>query len=233
MSLHGSRIPAEYVDDVVINGGIVHRFSDGTLLPRIAGGAEDGADPADKDGGDDPADKPPADLGDAGKKALTEERKAKADAERKAKAAEKRATELEKKLQEREDADKSDSEKALEKARKEAAEEATKAATAKTNHRILAAEIKAAAGGKLSDPADAVRLLDLDDFTVSDDGEVDDKAITAAIDQLLKDKPYLAGKASGKPTGSADGGGKPSGDSTDVTPGTGRLRHAYANRAKT
>lgn len=65
-------------------------------------------------------------------------------------------------------------------------------ALAKANERILKAEIRAAAAGKLADPADALRFLDLAQFEVGQDGEVDTAAVTAAIEKLATDKPYLA-----------------------------------------
>lgn len=37
-----------------------------------------------------------------------------------------------------------------------------------------------------------MRFLDLSTFKVDDNGEVDGKAIAAAIDELVKTKPYLA-----------------------------------------
>ncbi|WP_236024590.1 phage scaffolding protein [Bifidobacterium pluvialisilvae] len=67
------------------------------------------------------------------------------------------------------------------------------------NQRILKAEIRAAASGRLNDPSDALRYLDLSKFSVSDDGDVDTQAIGTALDGLVKEKPYL-GKA-GNPTG--------------------------------
>ena len=45
-------------------------------------------------------------------------------------------------------------------------------ALAAANQRILKAEVRAAASGKLTDPADALRYLDLSKFTVTDDGGV-------------------------------------------------------------
>jgi hypothetical protein len=41
--------------------------------------------------------------------------------------------------------------------------------------------------------ATALRFLDADDFT-DDNGEVDDEKLAEGIDQLVKDKPYLADK---------------------------------------
>jgi len=62
----------------------------------------------------------------------------------------------------------------------------------KANDRIRRAEVKAIAAGRLADPADAARFLDLDQFEVGEDGEVDKEAIGEAIDALLKERPYLA-----------------------------------------
>ena len=92
----------------------------------------------------------------------------------------------------------------------EAAREAEKAAIAKANARILRSEVKAAAAGRLADPTDALRLLDLDQFEVSEDGEVDEGEIADAIAALLKAKPYLAAQGNGKPRfqGGADQGAR-------------------------
>ena len=90
----------------------------------------------------------------------------------------------------------------LDAVRREAGAEATK----KANARILRSEIKAAAAGKLADPADALRLLDLDRFEVGDDGEVDEDEIADAIDELVKNKPYLAVQDGKRFKGKADGG---------------------------
>lgn len=88
--------------------------------------------------------------------------------------------------------------------RREATAEALKAA----NERIVRAEVKAAAGGKLADPADAVRFLDLSTFDVDDDGNVDAEQVADAIADLLKTKPYLAAATATRWQGSADGGAR-------------------------
>lgn len=86
-----------------------------------------------------------------------------------------------------------DAEKAIETARKEGETTATKAA----NARILRSEVKSLAVGKLADPSDALPLLrdrlgdDLDGL-VDDKGDVDEKAVKAEIDALIKEKPHLA-----------------------------------------
>lgn len=136
-------------------------------------------------------------LGDAGKKALDAmkaDRKAARDEAAQAKA---ERDALQAKL------DGKEAEYAAEQAKREAEQ----SALAKANDRILRSEIKAAAKGVLADPADAYKFLDLDSFEVDEDGEVDDRAISAALDDLIKSKPYLA--AQGKRfQGTADAGAR-------------------------
>lgn len=139
------------------------------------------------------------DLGDAGKRALDEERSARREAERARKA-------LEKELADLRSQSMSDAEKAIAKAKEDGRSEALTVA----NRRLVTAEVRVAAAGKLADPADAVRFLDLEEFKVDDDGEVDAKAVGKAIDQLIKEKPYLAAGAS-RVQGSADGGARGNG----------------------
>ncbi len=99
--------------------------------------------------------------------------------------------------------DKPAEEQALEQARAEARQEAT----AKANERIVRAEVKAAATGKVKNPALALKLIDTSEIEVDDDGEVDSDAVTAAIDDLLEQYPELAADG-GKFGGSADQGAK-------------------------
>ena len=75
------------------------------------------------------------------------------------------------------------------------------------NERILNWAVRAAAAAKLADPADATLYLDLSGFKVGPDGEVDGDAITSAIDDLLKSKPYLAAQGT-RFKGEADGGAR-------------------------
>ena len=82
------------------------------------------------------------------------------------------------------------------------------------NARYVRSEVKAAAKGKLSDPGDAFKFLNLSDFKVSEDGEVDGDAINTAIDDLLKSKPYL-GAQRARAEGSGEGGAR-SGDSGNL-----------------
>jgi len=95
-------------------------------------------------------------------------------------------------------------EKAIEAAKKSGREEAL----LEVNGRIVKSEIRAAAAAKVSDPEDAVTFLgNLDRFIVK--GEVDTKAISSAIDELVKAKPYLAVIATGKPRPLPGGGATP------------------------
>ncbi|MFE9765110.1 hypothetical protein ACFYPC_11345 [Streptomyces sp. NPDC005808] len=162
-----------------------------------ADGDDDGdqVDEADSDdteaqGGSDDTDPEGADkLGDPGKRALAS-MKGKWRAERD------RAKELERKLAEKDGADETETVR-----RKAEAD-----ATAKANGRILRAEVKAAAAGKLADPADAYKFLDLDQFEVDDDGNVDSEEVAEAIEELIKNKPYLAAATAKRFQGTADGG---------------------------
>ena len=88
-------------------------------------------------------------------------------------------------------------------------------ALAAANDRILKANVRAEAAKKLTDPQDALRFLDLSDFEVGSDGEVDSSQIAQAIDNLIESKPYLAAQGGKKFTGSADGGAR--NDATKVS----------------
>lgn len=150
---------------------------------------------ADDDGQDDDTDTDDADpegadqLGDKGKRALAS-MKGKWRTERD------KRRELEQRLADKDGAD--DAEQARRKAEAEA--------LAKANGRILKAEIRAAAKGRLNDPKDALTFLDLDQFEVGEDGEIDPEEIEEAISDLLKNKPYLAAATAKRFQGTGDGG---------------------------
>lgn len=135
-------------------------------------------------------------LGDAGKRAIEAERQARRQAER-------RISEMEKELARIRESGMSEQEKAVEQAKREAKAEAQKA----FNTRLVQAEVRAAAAGKLADPEDAIRFIDLTKFDVDDEGKVDNKAITKEITDLVKARPYLAASAT-RPTGDADQGAR-------------------------
>lgn len=121
-------------------------------------------------------------LGDPGKKALDTMKAAKRAAEQDARDTKAALAALQAKL------DGKEAEHIAEQERRQVED----AAFAKANERILKAEVRATAASKLTDPADALLYLNLTDFEVGDDGEVDTAAISAAIDDLVKAKPYLA-----------------------------------------
>ncbi|MFC9191443.1 hypothetical protein [Streptomyces cyaneofuscatus] len=177
----------------------------------------EGAKPADADPAKAPGNGPSVDpakpaegedqLGDAGKKALTTER---------------------------------DARKAAEKDRDEALAEVkrlqrTNAAVKGTDLEAVKAEIraefatqiaetaiKAEAKGRLHDPADALLYIKAAETS----GE---EAIKAAVDQLLKDRPYLAaGESEPKPWGDVGGGKTPSTEPEPASPED-RMRRAYSN----
>lgn len=99
------------------------------------------------------------------------------------------------------------------KVRREARAEALKAA----NDRIVRSEVRAAAAGKLTDPADALVYLDLDSFEVDDDGNIDEDAVADAIADLIKRKPYLAAQGGKRFQGNADTGPRNGGKASQLT----------------
>lgn len=136
-------------------------------------------------------------LGDPGKRALDTmkaERKAATD---RAKAAEAERDALKAQLEGRE----------AEHAAAQEKQRARDEALAVANKRILSAELRAAAKGKLADPSDAALYINLDEFEVSEDGEVDSDALASAIDDLLARKSHLAAD-SRRFDGAADQGAK-------------------------
>lgn len=143
-------------------------------------------------------------LGDAGKKALDTMKAQRKAAVDRAKAAEKRVVELEAAEALK---DKPADEQAIEKARAEARAETLKTA----DERIVKANLKAAATGKLADPSDVFaypKIIDLSSFEVDEDGEVDADALNDAIADLLAAKPHLAAQKQNRFDGDADQGAK-------------------------
>lgn len=171
---------------------------------------EPGAEPTGDDAGD------PEALGDAGKKAL-DAMKAKWRQERDARKA------LETQLAERDAPKPADGETPdVEAIMRDAEAKAVKAA----NERILKAELRAAAAGKLSDPADALRFIDLSDFDADAEGNFNTADIASAIDELLTAKPYLSAQGGRRFQGSADGGARKGSD------GPSQLTRAEVERMK-
>ena len=141
-----------------------------------------------------------AELGDAGKRALDAMKTERNAARAEAKASK---AETDRLIAEIANKDKPAEEQALEAARAEARTEAT----AKANERIVRAEVKAAATGKVKNPAIALKLIDVSAIEVDEDGEVDSDALDQAITGLLTAYPELAADGS-KFGGSADQGAK-------------------------
>jgi hypothetical protein len=90
----------------------------------------------------------------------------------------------------------------LDKAVKKADAEARADMSTKTNTRLVRAEVKAAASAaKFFDPADAAVLLSdkFKDVKVTEDGDVDEDAVKALVEQLAKAKPHLVKTDNGRP----------------------------------
>jgi hypothetical protein len=167
------------------------------------GGGEDGATEGDGAAGEDDQDQDEDEgvdkLGDAGKQALDRMKAKLRDERGKRRAAESERDQLKAKSAD----DKPDPDQIR--------AEADKAATAKANKRIVRSEVRAAATGKLAKPADALVFLDLDQFEVDGDGQVDEDEVAEAIESLLADRPYLALAAPAKQSrfqGTGDGGAR-------------------------
>lgn len=104
----------------------------------------------------------------------------------------KRAQKAEAELEKLRQASLSEQEKAVEAARTEGLSEGRAAG----DKRLIRAEVLIAAAGKAADPTDVYALLNargsLAGIEVADDGSMDTKAITAAVDALLAEKKHLA-----------------------------------------
>jgi hypothetical protein len=142
-----------------------------------------GGEPAEPGSPAEPAGDAP--LGAAGEKALAEWKQ-------RAKAAERESKAHAARLQELEDRDKSEAQKAAERAAK--------------------AEVRALAATTFADPSDAAAFLDLAEF-VDDEGDIDSKGIEKALADLLKRKPHLAKEAAPP---SFDGGARTTAAPTDM-----------------
>jgi hypothetical protein len=194
--------------------------------PRAEGDPDPDPDP-DSDPDPDPD---PAGGGDIDWKSMARKH------EREAKKARKQAEEAAARLKEREDADKSEHEKAIEQARDEARKEAlTQAEKDRRADRLEIAVTRLAAKGitvgdgddkktlKFADPEDAQVFIeralnrgDLDEDDIFDtDGKVQTDAVTTALADLLERKPNLAAGDNG------NGGGRPDPGDPDAGKGSG------------
>lgn len=186
----------------------LNRHDDPTDPPEPT--PEGDPNPADPEPEPDPegADK----LGDKGKQALDRMKAEKAAAKKEAADAKRAAAEAQRKVQEFEDRDKSELEKATAKAEAEA--KRADAATA----RAVKAEVKVAAK-EFADPDDAAAFLDLSKYA-GPDGEVDAEALQSDLAALLERKPHLR-KVTAAPEPEKKNGPKPDpsqGPRKDPTP---------------
>jgi maltoporin len=96
----------------------------------------------------------------------------------------------------------------LEKAVKAARDDGRAEVLTAANARLVTAEARAlAAEMQFRKPAHAVRLIDLNEVTVGDDGEVDTAAVRKLLDDLAKDDPLLlVVPDDGRPKGDVDQG---------------------------
>jgi len=106
------------------------------------------------------------------------------------------------------------------KAEKEEAERRAKEAEAVANQRLIQAEAKVVAlelGIKPERVAYAIRLANLSDVEVDENGQVDTKALKAALEQVIKDIPELKGTSTPAKSGADFQGGLPkAGDTNSI-----------------
>lgn len=88
-------------------------------------------------------------------------------------------------LQQRKDAEKSDTDRLSDQL------DAAKEQIAKTRQRLVRTQVQALAMTGFADPEDAVGALDLDSY-IDSDGDIDEAAIKADLDALLERKPHWA-----------------------------------------
>lgn len=155
-----------------------------------------GTDPADLDDTDDGDAEGADSLGDPGKKALDRMKSERNEAKKAARERDAEIAELKRQIAAK---DKTPEENELEQVRAEARAEAMTTA----NARVVRSEVKSAAAGKLRNPALAIKLLDLTDFDVDENGDVDTEQIQEAISDLLEENPELAAQGG---NGSFDSG---------------------------
>lgn len=132
--------------------------------------------------------------------------------EREAKKLRREREEFQRKLAEREDAEKTEHQKAIEKARAEAKAEALSEAEKERRNDRLEVAVARAAAKTFADVDDAllhvqrgITVGDIDPDDIFDDqGKVQADALRSALDELLERKPHLA--ATGRPSGSSDAG---------------------------
>lgn len=94
---------------------------------------------------------------------------------------------------------------------------------------LVRAEVRAAAAGRLRDPADALALLDVAALA-GDGGDIDTAAVAAAVDQLVKDKPYLAAESTGSAPWGDVGAGPRETAEPEPANADGWLRRAFTNK---
>lgn len=199
MMQHLRNLNLRYVTDAGDGGGgdaLDQIMADADARDADAAGVSDEPDEVDSDEDDAGADE----LGDAGKQAL-DRMKAKLKTERERRIA------AEAKVNAGAEGDEA------EKVR----HQAESAVLAKANTRIVRAEVKAAAAGKFADPVDALNFIDLAQFEVDDDGDVDQEEIAEAVAELLRKKPYLAAQGgTSKPKPDRSQGAQGSGVATNA-----------------
>ena len=183
-------------------GGAGGEGSEGAAAEGAEGQTEGGGEGSEAIAGEEA-------LGDAGKKALDAMK-----AQLKAAKAEKAAAAAE--LKALKDAAELANKPADEQERERIRQEASAEATAKANQKLVNAELKAAATGKLANPELAQKLIDTSAISVDANGDVDTEAVADAITDLLSQYPSLAAQGGTRQFDSGRGKQAPAGQLTQA-----------------
>lgn len=165
-------------------------------------GTDDGASATDDTQGQ-------ADLGDAGKKAIEEERKGRRDAERARKATDQRNAALTAELEKVRKANMTEQELLVTKAREEGAAEARQSVLKEVGGRLVDAHLTAALAGRMDEDTRTALLEGLDRTRfLTDAGDVDTKALGAWVNRVAPaptGRPPLPDRSQGQGTGRQSG----------------------------
>lgn len=187
----------------------------------ISGGDDGDEDPPaddddnDDDDNDDANDQDPdlKDLDERARAIVLAEREKRRTAEKNANTAAANARKLEKRTKDLERANASDEERKLAEAKEEGAKEERE----KFFGQLKKASVRAEAAGKMN-PDLAVKLVDLDDIDVDDNGDIKESDVKKAVADLLENNPELAVSKKPKKSGGDTGNGKggDGGDGVDM-----------------
>lgn len=110
--------------------------------------------------------------------------------------------------------------------------EALRDAQKQSDRKLIRAEIKRLATGLYQDPSDAVHDLDLDDYELDDDGDLDEKQVVRDLKAVIKQKPHRAKHQRRRPRPDRGQGARGSGKANAYEEGLERARKRFGTPEK-